>query len=52
MDFPTSSYSHLAKGQFHAGDLYGAQDNFHLALKVSEELMRYLEGTVSTPMPW
>jgi len=44
-----SAYSHLGKGQFHAGDLYGAQDNFHLALKVSEELMRLPGGSSLDP---
>src|SRR5262245_39228314 len=44
-----SSYSHLAKGQFHAGDLYGAQDNFRLALNVSEELMRLPGGASIDP---
>jgi eukaryotic-like serine/threonine-protein kinase len=44
-----SSYSHLAKGQFHAGDLYAAQDNFRLALKVSEELMQLPGGSSIDP---
>jgi len=44
-----SAYSHLGKGQFHAGDLYGAQDNFRVALKVSEELMRLPGGNSIDP---
>jgi len=39
-----SAYTQLAKGQFHVGDLYAAQDTFRLALNVSEELMRRPDG--------